>query len=632
MAKRQNFIVGSTNPNTVVKTAEQLNTAWNKYEVLKSGDLDGVFNAVSDYSNDSSNEIANAIQSLTGSQPTGATQTELASALTKMREDIETSSLTFKGYIATSAPSSSTYGLVEGNLWINSATLPTSFPIPAASIKEWNGTSWVNYGSTYTVADFDFFRNINDNEGYYWFGGQWTVMSTDMSTDYFTLNQTSGKWEIKSSVNLPGAPTTATPAASDDSTKLATTAWVRNYAEAAGSYANTNLSNLSSTGQNISNWSTNVSNCIIEIPQDIQLELNNGTLTLKSGSVVYKPNGVGVYTKLTTVDATYSGTDTSTYQAMVFYDNSLSLEICSVSDCLSGTSAPSTGVFVYYNTSTNKINLYGNGIILGSDRSFPVAIVTMSGASGITSIDQIFNGFGYIGSTIFALPGVKGLIPDGRNSDGTLKNTAIAPNSVITRTFTSAYSGDYNIFLSNIAFGALKNTYVYDKENNRNKDGSNNYDLTKIGIASITSGQITSFSFKQVFRAVDYSDFADIAAGKANTNLNNVSAGIDFVVESQLPTAGNNYTWYRKYKSGWVEQGGVVNTAVTSPNTINLPITMADANYTPIGLVQSISNGTDGYTGEGWAERTTTSFKVYGHAASAAITNAYSWMVFGMAA
>lgn len=30
----------------------------------------------------------------------------------------------------------------------------------------------------------------------------------------------------------------------------------------------------------------------------------------------------------------------------------------------------------------------------------------------------------------------------------------------------------------------------------------------------------------------------------------------DFVVESQLPTAENNYTWYRKYKSGWVEQGG----------------------------------------------------------------------------
>ena len=38
--------------------------------------VDGVFNAVSDYSNDSSNEIANAIQSITGSEPTGANQNE----------------------------------------------------------------------------------------------------------------------------------------------------------------------------------------------------------------------------------------------------------------------------------------------------------------------------------------------------------------------------------------------------------------------------------------------------------------------------------------------------------------------------------------------------------------------------
>jgi hypothetical protein len=59
---------------------------------------------------------------------------------------------------------------------------------------------------------------------------------------------------------------------------------------------------------------------------------------------------------------------------------------------------------------------------------------------------------------------------------------------------------------------------------------------------------------------------------------------------------------------------------------------MADANYTPIGLMQSNGNGVGGYTSEGWGDRTTTSFKVYGHAASAATSNAYSWVVFGKAA
>ena len=36
---------------------------------------------------------------------------------------------------------------------------------------------------------------------------------------------------------------------------------------------------------------TNITNCITEIPQDIKLELNNGTLTVKAGSKAYAPNG-----------------------------------------------------------------------------------------------------------------------------------------------------------------------------------------------------------------------------------------------------------------------------------------------------------------------------------------------------
>lgn len=43
------------------------------------------------------------------------------------------------------------------------------------------------------------------------------------------------------------------------------------------------------------------------------------------------------------------------------------------------------------------------------------------------------------------------------------------------------------------------------------------------------------------------------------TSLNNLgnfkNDVLDYVVASQAPTAANSYTWYRKYKSGWVEQG-----------------------------------------------------------------------------
>lgn len=51
----------------------------------------------------------------------------------------------------------------------------------------------------------------------------------------------------------------------------------------------------------------------------------------------------------------------------------------------------------------------------------------------------------------------------------------------------------------------------------------------------------------------------------------------DYVTESQLPTADNNYTWYRKYKSGWVEQGQKVSTlSNNTQKTITLPVALID--------------------------------------------------------
>lgn len=65
--------------------------------------------------------------------------------------------------------------------------------------------------------------------------------------------------------------------------------------------------------------------------------------------------------------------------------------------------------------------------------------------------------------------------------------------------------------------------------------------------------------------------------GKANTDLSNVLANIDYVVESKFPTA-EDPSWYRVYKSGWVEQGGYVGTG-TAPTTVTLLKEMADTNY-----------------------------------------------------
>ena len=69
------------------------------------------------------------------------------------------------------------------------------------------------------------------------------------------------------------------------------------------------------------------------------------------------------------------------------------------------------------------------------------------------------------------------------------------------------------------------------------------------------------------------------ALGDVSTIRNDITTlkGYDYVIESQLPTAQNNYTWYRKYKSGWVEQGGQ---KMPEIKNYELPIRMADTHYT----------------------------------------------------
>ncbi len=113
----------------------------------------------------------------------------------------------------------------------------------------------------------------------------------------------------------------------------------------------------------------------------------------------------------------------------------------------------------------------------------------------------------------------------------------------------------------------------------------------------------------------------------------------DYVVATQIPTASNGYTWYRKYKSGWVEQGGVlIGGFVTGGNawstrTIPLPIAMMDNAYrfTATGNF----NWTDGHTTDdswwfddgctptaarlayiGFLEQTTFSWRICGQSAA----------------
>ena len=114
--------------------------------------------------------------------------------------------------------------------------------------------------------------------------------------------------------------------------------------------ANTDLSNLTNKGANIANWSSNVSNCIVEIPQDIKLELSSGTLTLKSGSKVYVPNGVGVFnTVTTTADMSKTYSTDGTYMLVLKSDGSDIEIIGGLNKIVSGATDSLAGITYHVN-------------------------------------------------------------------------------------------------------------------------------------------------------------------------------------------------------------------------------------------------------------------------------------------
>lgn len=109
---------------------------------------------------------------------------------------------------------------------------------------------------------------------------------------------------------------------------------------------------------------------------------------------------------------------------------------------------------------------------------------------------------------------------------------------------------------------------------------------------------------------------------------NKVTSGHE-VVEFQVPTAENNYTWYRKYADGWIEQGGI-QSIPASWTDISLPIEMLNSHYT-LNLTTS-DNNDSGILSVSYYTRTVNDFKCAIGYNGTLYTGYVNWEVKGMAA
>lgn len=193
-------------------------------------------------------------------------------------------------------------------------------------------------------------------------------------------------------------------------------------------------------------------NLIQRTPQDIFLKLRPviagyTEVTVERWATVYIPNGAGVFNKVvtTSINILQSGA-IGTYSGQVFAfisDSGKHSKTAPISEVTAGPTEPGNGYTYWYDTTNNiiKYSSQKNNIwtIPSRKLSLPIAIYTRTNGVA-SSIDRVFDGFGYIGNTLFVVPGVVEKIPSGRDINGDAYFQEISVNKVLTN---NNYNGEY---------------------------------------------------------------------------------------------------------------------------------------------------------------------------------------------
>ena len=383
---------------------------------------------------------------------------------------------------------------------------------------------------------------------------------------------------------------------------------VHNYddTELRSTRATTDLSNLTTTGEKHFLNKSQITNCLLEVPQRIKYTLENGTLTIKAGSVVIVPYGTEDKTADLPKGATFINENFKVYDTQ-FSDGKFFVWVKLVNDrpvpnwstvtgvCMlgfrfdslgyvtllpqdnySGDTKPTDAIGNYwrwYDTDANKIKYTADNGKSWTSETCTFPFMTTNVVNGVhTSIDEVFNGMGYIGSTVWVDKGVKCLVSNGRNADGSLVNEEVTIDKLVMQTIgnfteSNARLAYLPVELWDNHLDYVPKSIIYEQNakpqitnsNYRWYDTINNkwyvFDIgasiaqyaqfLELADMSYTNGKITSFTPKLPFRALDYSD---------KTKITNWSFPSDKYIDLTLGASGTTYT---APADGWVQTMGV---------------------------------------------------------------------------
>lgn len=234
------------------------------------------------------------------------------------------------------------------------------------------------------------------------------------------------------------------------------------------------------------------------------------------------------------------GLDHSTPSAPLNGEVNMMYNRCIINNVIYGHS-----YYFNYNLTDNVVEMSNNGGATWQNYgSLPIGVFTMAGTGATKKVKHVFNGFGYIGSTVFAVPGVKGLMADGLNEDGSYKTIERTFDRLVMRTMAfdrSAFygvvlDGEYTIqgenYMEAAELPAAPNGYAfcYRKSDNTlwwtlNNNTWVQYHGLPIGFWTTSTGGISNFNPAKNFIKVYQYNFYE-----PNTVLCNISNGASITV------------------------------------------------------------------------------------------------------
>lgn len=357
-----------------------------------------------------------------------------------------------------------------------------------------------------------------------------------------------------------------------------------NAAESAGLAANSatqakGYAQDAATSASLAQIENKISNCITKISQDIKLEINNGTLTLKAGSKVYVPNGknadgsnkfdeVVIESDVNWISSTTSGSRFGFYTGSNIAGIVSNYTYSGNTSIMNNTTAATYARF--YNTETNKIYIgdSNGGNWVEVNNSLPICIFENNSSGTVTSIDQVFNGFGYIGSHWYYTKGVSGRDMYGRNADGSLNGTVHTASSLGVFQ-VGVGTAKYCLFTDlhgNIRNSNSNSTFWQDDKPTiptgnygvwiSQRDNFIRYTNDKgvtwnpanwiyCGWYEVVDGKITNFEMKQPIKLPDEQDVALLNGNNNYTGFNNYTQpitvdtnSVNFVAQNSLIEEG----------------------------------------------------------------------------------------------